>query len=69
MANDREQQRFPDHRGVFNGPMAAGTGARAVQNIGADSGGVDVDRAAELLTLVRELAQRHADELGDPGRC
>ncbi|GIH77558.1 DUF5955 family protein [Planobispora longispora] len=52
--------------GVFNGPMAAGTGARAVQNIGADSGGVDVDRAAELLTLVRELAQRHADELGDP---
>ncbi|GAA3445242.1 hypothetical protein [Planomonospora venezuelensis] len=51
--------------GTFNGPMAAGAGAHAVQNIGAGHGGADADRTAELLALVRELVRRHAGELGD----
>ncbi|MBG0815986.1 DUF5955 family protein [Planomonospora sp. ID82291] len=49
--------------GTFNGPMAAGAGARAVQNsgLGAGAGG----DAAELIALVRELVGRHSAELGD----
>ncbi|GAA3124640.1 hypothetical protein [Streptosporangium carneum] len=48
--------------GVFNGPMAAGIGAQAVQHTTAPAGG---DRPAELLALIRELVRRHAAELGD----
>ncbi|MEU0517434.1 hypothetical protein [Streptosporangium sp. NPDC006007] len=48
--------------GTFNGPMAAGAGAQAVQHTGAATSG---DRTTELLALIRDLVRRHAAELGD----
>ncbi|MGC5011831.1 hypothetical protein ACLQ2R_13795 [Streptosporangium sp. DT93] len=51
--------------GTVNGPMAVGTGSRAVQNIGAPIIGTDRDQADELLASIRELVRRHDDVLGD----
>ncbi|MEU4832802.1 hypothetical protein [Streptosporangium sp. NPDC023615] len=52
--------------GTVNGPMAVGTGSRAVQNIGTPVATMDRDHADELLASIRELARRHDDVLGDP---
>ncbi|GAA3014809.1 hypothetical protein [Streptosporangium longisporum] len=52
--------------GTVNGPMAAGPGARAVQNIGAPVTAADRHHADKLLASIRELARRHDDVLGDP---
>ncbi|WP_158578511.1 hypothetical protein [Spongiactinospora rosea] len=52
--------------GNVQGPMAVGTGARAVQHIG---GPAAPPAAAErLLAEIRDLVERHRDELGDQAR-